>query len=121
MFNDFEDKSSSKTDNIDNFMDKLNDRLQGIESGEKLHNYVTREDFDKAISDIKLSLVKSNENLHKMQSKGSEAYTNKIESQKLEQEKTNKYLQDKINELMQQMKFNMGHIEKMMDKTSQMD
>jgi len=38
MFNDFEDKSSSKTDNMDNFMDTLNCRLQGIESGEKLQN-----------------------------------------------------------------------------------
>jgi len=33
MFNDFEDKSSSKTDNMDDIMDTLNAKLQGIEKG----------------------------------------------------------------------------------------
>lgn len=38
MFNDFEEKTYSKSDNLDNFMDNLNSRLQGIETGEKLTN-----------------------------------------------------------------------------------
>lgn len=121
MFNDFEDKSSSKTDNMDDIMDTLNSRLQGIESGEKLQNQVTREDFDQALKDMKNSMEKNTEHFNKIQSNGSEKYENKIESQKIEQDKTNKNLQDKIKELMEQMNSRMGQIDNLVSKSAQME
>jgi len=85
MFNDYEDKSISKSENMDDFMGSLNSRLQGIESGEKLGDYITKDDYNKSIADLNARF----DQMDKLQNKGSESQETKIESQKIEQEKQN--------------------------------
>eukprot|EP00801_Mesodinium_rubrum_P001182 Mrub_01182.p1 GENE.Mrub_01182~~Mrub_01182.p1 ORF type:complete len:783 (-),score=191.17 Mrub_01182:16-2175(-) len=121
MFNDFEEKTYSKSDNLDNFMDNLNSRLQGIETGEKLTNYITKEELDKKIDDLKIKMNTQIDRMGQSQNKGSESQNIKIESQKLEQDKLNRKLHDRIEELTNLLNSKISQIDNLSNQFKKMD